>query len=67
MGIQGRAGLERLARAATLALFNGLPEEAFMRMGTGSTREHRATVRAMAYHIAGHERHHLDVIRERYL
>jgi uncharacterized damage-inducible protein DinB len=54
-------------RAATLALFKGLPEEALTRMGTGSTREQRATVRALAHHIAGHERHHLNVIRARYL
>ena len=57
----------RAVRAATLALFEGLPDDAFLRMGTGSTPDNRATVRAMAYHIAGHERHHLAVIRERYI
>ncbi|HET8715988.1 MAG TPA: DinB family protein [Holophagaceae bacterium] len=54
-------------RQATIALFKGLPEDAFLRMGTGSTPENRTSVRALAYHIAGHERHHLNVIRERYL
>ena len=54
-------------RQATIALFKGLPEDAFLRMGTGSTPENRASVRALAHHIAGHERHHLNVIRERYL
>ncbi len=51
-------------RQATIALFNGLPEESLMRMGTGSSIEHRATVRALAYHIAGHEMHHFKRIRE---
>ena len=54
-------------RQATIALFNGLPEESLLRMGTGSSLEHRATVRALAYHIAGHELRHLNIIRERYL
>ena len=54
-------------RQATIALFNGLPEESLTRMGTGSSIEHRATVRALAYHIAGHEMHHINHIRERYL
>lgn len=54
-------------RQATIALFNGLPERSFMRMGTGSSIEHRATVRALAYHIAGHEMHHLKHIRDHFL
>lgn len=55
----------RAVRAATLALFGHLPEEAFDRAGTADDR--RATVRALAWHIAGHERHHLAAIREKYL
>lgn len=55
----------RAVRAATLALFAHLPEEAFDRAGTAEGN--RATVRALAWHIAGHERRHLAVIRERYL
>ncbi len=54
-------------RRATIALFNGLPEESLMRMGTGSSTFHSATVRALAYHIAGHELRHLKIIKERYL
>ena len=54
-------------RRATIALFNGLPRESLTRMGTGSSHEHRATVRALAYHIAGHELRHLNIIKERYL
>lgn len=54
-------------RRATITLFNGLPEEALLRLGHGVGSATDATVRAMAYHIAGHERHHLAVIKERYL
>jgi hypothetical protein len=52
-------------RAATIALFRGLPEEALLRAGVANG--HRATVRALGYHIAGHELHHLAIVRERYL
>ncbi|MER3428460.1 MAG: hypothetical protein C4334_10225 [Pyrinomonas sp.] len=52
-------------RCATLTLFRGLDEEELARCGTANQAE--ATVRALAYVIAGHERHHLRVIRERYL
>lgn len=54
-------------RLATIALFNGLPEESLTRRGTGSTTFHSATVRALAYHIAGHELRHINIIKERYL
>jgi len=52
-------------RNATIALFNGLTDDAFLRKGEANNN--KATVRAMAYHIAGHEMHHLNVIKERYL
>jgi uncharacterized damage-inducible protein DinB len=54
-------------RRATIALFNGLPEESLLRMGTGSATFQSATVRALAYHIAGHELRHINIIKERYL
>jgi uncharacterized damage-inducible protein DinB len=54
-------------RNSTIALFNGLPEDSLVRMGRGVGSAGSATVRAMAYHIAGHELHHLNIIRERYL
>jgi uncharacterized damage-inducible protein DinB len=58
-------------RNATLSLFQNLPEDAFMRSGggigdDGSTINIR-TVRALAYHLAGHELRHIKVIKERYL
>jgi len=46
-------------------LFNGLPEDSLLRMGTANNN--KATVRAMAYHIAGHELHHMNIIKEKYL
>jgi uncharacterized damage-inducible protein DinB len=54
-------------RNATVTLFNGLPEESLLRKGTGSTTYHSATVRAIAYHIAGHEQRHINIIKEKYL
>jgi uncharacterized damage-inducible protein DinB len=52
-------------RKATISLFENLDEAAFLR--TGIANEHIVSVRALAYHIAGHELHHMNVIRERYL
>lgn len=54
-------------RNATIALFNGLPEESFDRMGHGTGTANDATVRALAYHIAGLELHHISFIKENYL
>jgi uncharacterized damage-inducible protein DinB len=54
-------------RRATIALFDGLPEESLTRKGVGSTTFHSATVRALAYHIAGHELRHINIIKEKYL
>ncbi len=52
-------------RAATLCMYEGFPERALQRSGT--TNEFRATVRALLYHIAGHEINHLRIVREKYL
>jgi hypothetical protein len=52
-------------RGATLALVDSLPEEAWARKGTASG--HTISARALAYIAAGHERHHVKIIRERYL
>jgi uncharacterized damage-inducible protein DinB len=54
-------------RLSTIALFNGLPEESLRRMGKGTGTFNNATVRALAYHIAGHEMHHLNLIKTLYL
>ena len=52
-------------RRATLDLLTHLPPEAPARRGTASGNE--VSVRALAWIIAGHERHHLKIIREKYL
>ena len=51
-------------RHATVALFSGLDEEALVRRGTANNAP--VTPRAVAYIIAGHERHHQQILRERY-
>ena len=51
-------------REATVALLRALPAEAWTRRGTANNNA--VTVRALAWVIAGHERHHLKVLRERY-
>ncbi len=52
-------------REATISLYNGLDSAALTRAGVASGNF--MTVRAIAYHIAGHELRHLNIIRERYL
>ena len=54
-------------RNSTIALFNGLPEDSLTRMGHGTATANDAAVRALAYHIAGHELRHMNTIKERYL
>jgi uncharacterized damage-inducible protein DinB len=54
-------------RNATITLFNGLPENSLDRMGYGTATAADATARALLYHIAGHELHHINIIKERYL
>lgn len=54
-------------REATLSLYEHLPEDALMRRGSADGPANERTVRAMLYHVAGHELHHVQVIRERYL
>ena len=52
-------------RAATLTLFRGFADADWDRSGTANN--HPVTVRALAYIVAGHERHHMRIVRERYL
>jgi hypothetical protein len=54
-----------VVRGSTIALFDGLPEDSFLRMGTANNN--KVTVRALAYHIAGHELHHINILKEKYL
>ncbi len=54
-----------LVRDGTLALFRSLSAEAWTRRGTAN--KNPVTVRAIAWITAGHERHHVKILRERYL
>jgi len=51
-------------RHATLALFRHLPASAWQRRGVASNNP--ISVRALAYVIAGHVRHHFEVLDTRY-
>lgn len=54
-----------LVRRATLALFRHLPAAAWLRQGTADGKP--ISVRALSYVIAGHTRHHIEVVAARYL
>ena len=55
----------RAVRESTLALLRSLDAEALARRGTASNNP--VSARALAYIIAGHERHHQLILRERYM
>lgn len=52
-------------RRSTLSLFEGLPAESLTRVGIADGNP--MSVRAAAFHIAGHELHHIESVRENYL
>jgi uncharacterized damage-inducible protein DinB len=52
-------------RQATITLFDGFSEIALKRIGTAN--ENNTSVRALGYHILGHELHHIEVIKKLYL
>ena len=51
-------------RDANLSVFRRLPAERWSQVGTAN--DARVSVRALAYAMAGHVRHHLAVLRDRY-
>jgi uncharacterized damage-inducible protein DinB len=67
----GRRSMQDLAeefehvRRANLHLFRNLSAEAWQRSGVASETE--VSVRALAHIMAGHEAHHMQIIRSRYL
>jgi hypothetical protein len=52
------------ARQASIAMFGNFPAEAWSRRGSANGQA--VSVRALAYIIAGHERHHVETLRTRY-
>lgn len=55
----------RTIRESTLAFFRNLDDDAWLRSGIAN--DSGATVRAIAYILAGHVAHHTEILRERYL
>lgn len=53
------------ARAASVDFFRSVTPAMVTRRGVANEAE--VTVRALAWILVGHERHHLEVLRERYL
>lgn len=52
-------------RNSTIAFYNGLEDAVFQRAGLADGNI--MSVQASAYHIAGHELHHMNFIKEHYL
>lgn len=55
----------KTVREASVSLFRGVSAEAWLRKGM--VNGYAATVRGLAFHIAGHELHHMRIVRGRYL
>ena len=55
----------RLVRLSNIAMFRTLDEAAWSRTGTANNNP--VTVRALAFVMAGDLRHHMNVLRDRYL
>ncbi|PYP80876.1 MAG: hypothetical protein DMD35_03465 [Gemmatimonadetes bacterium] len=53
-----------VVREATVMLFESLPDDAWGWSGVASGKD--ISLRALAYITAGHARHHLRILRERY-
>ncbi len=54
----------RTVRQGNLAFLRGLDEKEWARLGTASTKP--VSVRALAFIMVGHARHHENVLRDRY-
>lgn len=65
-GVSWAAHVEefRTVRLASISLFRNLPPGGWDRAGIAS--DNPFTVRALAYIIAGHLTHHIQIVRERY-
>lgn len=54
----------KIVRESTIILFNSFNEKSLLNIGTASNKE--MSVLALGFVIAGHQTHHLKVIKERY-
>ncbi len=55
----------KLLRRANVLFFQNLTDDAWVRVGTANNAE--ISVRALAFIMAGHIRHHIGILRSRYL
>ncbi|MEQ3662139.1 MAG: DinB family protein [Flavobacterium sp.] len=55
----------KMVRNSTICLFKSFTNEQMLRLGTAS--DCKVSVRAIGVIIQGHEKHHLEIIKERYL
>lgn len=55
----------KITRLSTIALFNGFDDKMLVSKGVAGSGE--VSVRALGFLIIGHEKHHNNVIKERYL
>jgi uncharacterized damage-inducible protein DinB len=55
----------KATRQATITLFDGFSQPALKRIGTANNNN--TSVRALGYHILGHELHHIEIIKKHYL
>ena len=54
-----------LLRRANMIFFKNMTDDAWLRVGTANNV--KITVRALAYIMAGHIEHHLEILKDRYL
>lgn len=55
----------QVLRQSTIQLFESFPDDVLTRIGTAS--DTKMSVRAIGYLFSGHQMHHLNVVKERYL
>lgn len=63
--LESLLGEFKAVRLATIALFDSFSEEMLLRMGTASSFP--CSTRALGCIIIGHELHHMNIVKERYL
>jgi len=63
--MQDLANEFKAVRESTLYIYNSLTDEQALFIGTASG--YPVSVRALVYMTAGHELHHLDILKERYI
>lgn len=54
-----------IVRESNIAMFKSFDESTFDKIGTANNN--KMSVRSILFMIAGHEKHHINVIKERYL